>query len=158
MSKVAAPKKEVVLVQEVAPTLEVVEKPTSASKGNRFNGVCDYRRITGEVCGKKCLRETRCAQHKDMESYSNKCKADECSRMTNSAYGFCSHHSNMKKDVKRPDHSDEVKELAQKLKDLGMSASIRKAPIKKIGNASQQKAVPASQDLEPQIVPEDSGQ
>ncbi len=113
-------------------SVEAPVESAAVSKANRFNGICDYKKINGDVCGKRCLRETRCAQHKDMESYTNKCKVDECPRMTNSAYGFCSQHANYKKDAKRPEHSDEVKELALKLKELGMSASIRKAPIKKV--------------------------
>lgn len=127
MSKVKTPESK----EEVA---EQEEKAASVTnKGMRFNGICKYVGITGNQCGKRCVREDRCAQHKDTQSYTNKCKAADCTRMTNSSYGYCSHHNHFKKpDTQKADHPDEVKELQQKLKDLGFQASVRKArPSKK---------------------------
>ena len=61
-----------------------------------FKNKCDYRTISGELCGKKCI-ETRCSSHKGCESYTIRCiyhdaNNIQCGRYTRSKSKKCSHH------------------------------------------------------------------
>jgi flagellar biosynthesis GTPase FlhF len=61
-----------------------------------FKNKCDYRTISGEFCGKKCI-ETRCSSHKGCESYTIRCiyhdaNNIQCGRYTRSKSKKCSHH------------------------------------------------------------------
>ena len=61
-----------------------------------FKNKCDYRTISGEFCGKKCI-ETRCSSHKGCESYTIQCiyrdaNNVQCGRYTRSKSRKCSHH------------------------------------------------------------------
>ena len=61
-----------------------------------FKNKCDYRTISGDFCGKKCI-ETRCSSHKGCESYTIQCiyrdaNNAQCGRYTRSKSKKCSHH------------------------------------------------------------------
>lgn len=80
-----------------------------------FKNKCDYRTISGEFCGKKCI-ETRCSSHKGCESYTIQCiyrdaNNIQCGRYTRSKSKKCSHHvkSPAPQQVSQAKPNEEVK-------------------------------------------------
>lgn len=80
-----------------------------------FKNKCDYRTISGDFCGKKCI-ETRCSSHKGCESYTIQCiyrdaNNIQCGRYTRSKSKKCSHHvkSPAPQQVSQAKPNEEVK-------------------------------------------------
>ncbi len=88
-----------------------------------FKNKCDYRMISGDVCGKKCI-ETRCSGHKGCESYTIQCiYRDEnniqCGRYTKSKINKCSHHARCPTPViRQPEKPVEKVEEVQKVEKV----------------------------------------
>ena len=96
-------------------------------KTPRFNGTCKYVRINGSECGKKCMDNGRCAQHRNSVSYSKKCTIDGCDHLTKSSYGVCKEHQKLvSRTMRKAVIPDEVQELSEMIRQLGFSVALRK--------------------------------
>jgi hypothetical protein len=85
-------------------------------------GVCDFIKIDGNKCGKRCQDEHRCCSHRDRESYEKKCPVKDCPRMTKSHTGYCSQHiTRAPKPLDKKIYDKEVEDMRAKLSAVGLN-------------------------------------
>ena len=76
---------------------------------------CDYKAIHGNICNKRCINPNRCSQHKESESYTQKCTYEGCNTYTKSKKSRCGVH----KGTSVPAHH--TNEVIDKLDKLDIS-------------------------------------
>ena len=121
-----------------------------------FKNKCDYRMISGEVCGKKCI-ETRCSGHKNCESYTIQCiYRDEnniqCGRYTKSKINKCSHHARCPTPaIRQPEKPVEKVEKVEKVEEVQKVDEVKVDPVKRnmqlARDAKQRKANERLQEI-----------
>lgn len=77
-----------------------------------FKYKCNYRAITGVVCGIRCLAAEGCSKHKGRESYTQKCIFPDCTRYTRSKTLKCTDHIHRKSPALTEAYNQEMAKQA----------------------------------------------